>query len=961
MTTVGSEALVGRTLGHYRLLEVVGAGGMGVVYRAHDERLDRIVAVKVIAPALLADERTRTRFRAEALALSKLNHPNVETIHDFDRHGGLDLLVAEYVPGATLAERLREGPLAERDAIRLGTQLARGLAAVHDQGIVHRDVKPGNLRVTPDRRLKILDFGVARSLRGVAHDDPTSLATEAVGERPGTPRYMSPERFRGAPADVRGDVYSAGAVLYEMATGTAPVRGEDVGDLARNILAVEPEPPRTVNPQVSEAFERIILKALDKDPERRYQSAAELAVDLERLGPRPTGPLRVPGRRALAVTLGAAAVLVALGAVAWMAAPWMPGRSGQDFTPRGWVLISDFVGCAGGAETCDALREALTIALEQSRFLNVLPRQRVIEALQRMERPPEAAIDEATGLQLCRRERAQVLLSGRVATEQGGTFVTVRALAHDGRLVFTVRETTSRPEDAIRKVDALSNRVRRELGESGAQVDASLPLEQVTTRSTAALERYSRAVDLLARGRVADAKAALLAAAELDPEFAMVHQELADVYNRTGEPLRESEHVQRAYALRGKLTDRERLTIEGAYHSSREDYERAVESLQALVGLYPDDPVARRNLALALMAVGRSGDAIGELRRTLQLEPHASRAASALVLLLAEVGENDEALATFEQVGARGLVTPTLQWGRAMALMGKGEAGLARQELQRLAMGPEESYRSIGQLYLTRLEIVEGHRREAREELARAARADRVAGRAYPERHRRYLLGRLLLLDGDWAGALRQARELTAGAVAPTVHEWFGAGHIQLLAGDVAAAGVTLERLRATLPDPPGAFGRSRVLLLEAGIAAATGREETGELYRQAAAAFPSYFANVGLAEWLESREDWREALEEWGRVLDARGEILRYGFPADWVLAHARTARVALRLGDVARARRAFEQALTTWKDGDSDRLQAGLRREWQVLGGRDAAPAATRGEGGPAAPAGGREERRW
>ncbi len=961
MMTADSEGLVGRTLGHYRLTEVIGAGGMGVVYRAHDQRLDRTVAVKVIRPALLANDRVRASFRGEALALSKLNHPNVETIHDFDWHDGLDVLVAEYVPGRTLAEQLREGPMPERDAVRLGTQMARGLSAIHEQGIVHRDLKPGNLRVTPDRRLKILDFGLAQSLLGIAHDDPTCLATEAVGERPGTPRYMSPERIRGAPAEVRGDIYGAGAVLYEMATGAPPFSGDDLIALTHNILAVEPASPRALNPQVSAEFERVILKALDKDPDRRHQSAAELALDLERLSPRQTAEAAAGGRaRKAAAAVVACVGLVAFGVAAWLGGAGMPARAARDFTPRGWVVISDFGGCTQGAETCDALREALTIALEQSRFLNVLPRQRVIEALHRMERPPEAAIDEATGLDLCRRERAQVLLSGRVAAEQGGTHITVRALSHDGRLLFTVRETASRPEDAVRKVDALSNRVRRELGESSAQVDASLPLAQVTTRSTAALERYSRAVDQLARGRVAEAKASLLAAAELDPDFAMVHQQLAEVYNRMGEPGQERAHRERAYALRAKLTDRERLTIEGAYHSSREDYDRAVESLQTLVGLFADDPVARSDFAFGLRDVGRLRDAIEQLRQALALDPHASEAAAGLVHLLAEVGENDEALATFDQLTARGFDTPQLRWGRAMALMGKGAAGEARRELENLAHGAEESYRSIGGLYLARLAILEGHRREARDELARAARADRLAGRAYPERHRRYLLGRLALLDGDRAGALREGRELTTGGGEPSVEELHNAGHLQLLAGNVAAARRTLERVQRAVPERPGAFGRSRVLLLEAGIAATAGHQATAELYREAAAAFPNYLSHLGLAQWLESRGDWRGALAEWQRVVGARGEILRYGFPADWVLAHVGAARMLVRLGDPAQARRSFEHALAAWKDGDQDRLQAGLRREWEALVARTSAPAAAVAEGGPDAPGDGRKERR-
>jgi len=276
------------TLSHYRILEQIGAGGMGVVYRAHDEHLDREVAIKVLPPGTLGDEPARKRFRKEALALSKLNHPNIATIHDFDTQTGRDFLVMEYIPGTTLGEKLRAGPLAEEEIVRLGLQLAEGLEAAHAHAIVHRDLKPGNVRITPDGHLKILDFGLAKIAAAqtavVPGDMPTSpTSLTAPKAFLGTLPYMSPEQVRGEELDARTDLFSFGVVLYEMATGTLPFRGATLGAVAHSILSDVPSPPSRLNPEVAPKLEEIINKALEKNRNLRYQHASDMRTDLQRL------------------------------------------------------------------------------------------------------------------------------------------------------------------------------------------------------------------------------------------------------------------------------------------------------------------------------------------------------------------------------------------------------------------------------------------------------------------------------------------------------------------------------------------------------------------------------------------------------------------------------------------------------------------------------------------------------
>ena len=287
--------MVGKTLSRYRVLGKLGAGGMGEVYRAHDERLDRDVALKVLPTHTLADEASRKRFRKEALALSKLNHPNIATVHDFDTQDGVDFLVMEYVSGTTMSEKLAAGALAEPEVVRLGLQVAEGLAAAHDHGVVHRDLKPGNLRLTSDNRLKILDFGLAKLVRPVVDTAATMSQTETPAGA-GTLPYMPPEQLQGKPVDARTDLYALGAVLYEMSTGRRAFPERESHRLITAILHQTPQPPRALNREVSAGLESIIFKALEKDPERRYQSAGELRVDLERLsGPEPF--LAAPRRR----------------------------------------------------------------------------------------------------------------------------------------------------------------------------------------------------------------------------------------------------------------------------------------------------------------------------------------------------------------------------------------------------------------------------------------------------------------------------------------------------------------------------------------------------------------------------------------------------------------------------------------------------------------------------------------
>ncbi len=386
--------MIGRAIAHYRITAHIGAGGMGVVYRARDERLERDVAFKVLSSDLLADEAARRRFRKEALALSTLNHPNIQTVHDFDTQDGVDFIVTEYVEGTTLSERVTAGALPEKEVLKLGAQMADGLAAAHAQGIVHRDLKPDNLRVTPTGRLKLLDFGLAlRALPTAA--GVTTLSVADTHALMGTLPYMAPEQLRGEVVDARTDVFAAGCVLYELSTGRRAFGDTLAPRLTDAILHQPPVAPHTVNPQMSAELERIVLKCLEKDPDQRYQSAAELAVDLRRLegGRVPSVAAASPGVRGRrtaiwSIALGAAALVAAV-----LSIVGIPGR-GRPIPPIKSIAVLPLANLMGDPEQdyfVAGMHEALIAELGQIAALGVISRTSVMRYRNSDKSVPEIA------------------------------------------------------------------------------------------------------------------------------------------------------------------------------------------------------------------------------------------------------------------------------------------------------------------------------------------------------------------------------------------------------------------------------------------------------------------------------------------------------------------------------------------------------------------------------------------
>jgi len=766
---------------------------------------------------------------------------------------------------------------------------------------------------------------------------------------------MSPEQLQGEPVDARADIYTIGAVLYEMATDIRAFPDELPSRVIDAILHHPPVPPRALNSRISPELERIILKCLDKDPDRRFQSAKELLVDLQRLGATSTAqdpppsprPAPTPWKRAAKLAAYGAAGMLALAVVltAVNVGGWrdrLLGRSRPPwvFANRGWVLIADPENLTEQEFFDKTLREGLTIALQQSRYLNVFPHARIFETLVRMQKTDVARLDEVLGREICQRENVQVLLASSIRSSGGRFQITVRAVEPaTGDLLFGESEQFTRKEELFDRVDLLAKRVRKDLGESLTGIkETSLPLAKVTTRSLDALQLYSRATDAMAKGDTDKAQALLQSALELDPNFAMAHRLLASLYLSAGNREKEDEHLTRAYYLRNTVTDREQRLIEGSYFSVQGQYEKAVESLVLLVNLYPDDPDAQYELALAYLYSGNTGDAEKYLRQVLKLNPFSTAAYDHLVRVLARRNENAEAVEIYRQAANRGLQTPSLHWGLGLALLGQGKVDEARGEFGQL-QGAGKMYQNIGRVNVARTAIYEGKLTSAAEQLNADIRWNQTQTSKSAELLRRYLLASIFIERGMIAPARRELELiLTAGEPeALQAEDLRRAGTLYARMGDVKSAESVLHKLELLGSKLPTSFNKSCLQNLAGEVALAQGRFGSAvELFSAAEAEYPRFASHEGLARAYQAQSDWNRAAAGWQKVLQDRGEILQDSFPADWVVAHLELGRVYQHLSDSAKSRGEYEEFLRVWQHADELPVRQQALQEWQQMTGK-------------------------
>jgi len=632
--------MLGQTLGHYRIIAKIGAGGMGEVYRAHDEQLDRDVALKILPVGTLTDEAARKQFRKEALALAKLNHPNIETVHEFGNQGGTDFLVMELITGSSLRDKLKAGPLPKDEVVRLGLQFAEGLSAAHEQGVIHRDLKPGNLMVTRDGRLKILDFGLAKLLQSTDVDATQSIS-EVTGSVSGTIPYMAPEQLRGEPVDARSDVYAAGATLYEAATGQRPFPQSHGPTLMGAILHETPAPARSINPHVTPALEQILHKSLDKEPARRYQSARELHVALEGVG---TAREPVAAERrwtpTVAIVAGAvvAVLLVALSftldvgglrsGVLRHGAPSVARTvSSSMISPRQSIAVLGIKNISGRPDEnwlSTAYASALTTELAAGEQLRTIPDENISQMKVGLQLPDTDSYGRETLQKIHRTLDADYVIVGTfIPVGKGQIRLDLRLQdAARGETLASVSEKSSQDD-----IDGLAKRageeLRARLGVRAVSESESVEIRAALPSNNEAARLYSEGIEKLQTFDNLKARDFLQKAVEVDPNFALAHSALARAWKSLGYDTKATDEAAKAFTLSANLGRQDHLLVEGQYREMSNDWEKAAEIYDSLSRFFPDNLEYGLLLARAQAHAGKGDDSTATLESLRKLPPPA--------------------------------------------------------------------------------------------------------------------------------------------------------------------------------------------------------------------------------------------------------------------------------------------------------------------------------------------------
>jgi eukaryotic-like serine/threonine-protein kinase len=622
-----SQPLIGQILGHYRILEHIGAGGMGVVYRAHDEQLDRDVALKVLPTGTLANEVARQRFRREALALAKLNHQNIAAVYEFGSQDGVDFLVMELIRGVTLDIKLTGGALSEPEVVRLGTQIAEGLEAAHEQRIVHRDLKPGNLRITSVGKLKILDFGLAQLMEPenqVALTTKLTLSQGATGTLP----YMAPEQLRGETTDARSDIWAVGVVLYEMATGQRPFDQKITTALADDIIHKPPLPPRQLRPELSMQLEPIILKCLEKAQAKRYQSAQQLRSDLERLV---IGAAPLAARHRWLRTVWMASTLaVLLGATVWSYLIRRQAHSGAPSVPiRRSVAVLGFKNLSGKSDEAwlsTALSEMLNTELAAGEKLRTISGEDVAHTKNDLLLSDADSLGSDSLARLRKNLGTDYVVLGSyldLGKDAGGQIRLDLRLqdATAGETIASVSQTGTEAQ-LFDLVSRTGEQLREKLGVGAVSPAEAAGVRVSLSSNPETMRLYSEG---LAKLRVFDSLAArdlLQKAVVTDSHFALAHSALAEAWSRVGYDSKAKDEAKKAFDLAEDLSRQDRLLIEGRYREVTSDWTKAVDVYMTLFALFPDNVDYGLHLASAQRSI-KPSEAIATLERLRRLPPPA--------------------------------------------------------------------------------------------------------------------------------------------------------------------------------------------------------------------------------------------------------------------------------------------------------------------------------------------------